>query len=395
MKKVRIKGKNKVVITIAITAAMGVIARADDSTLKVFWKDSLRLESVDGKNKLRIGGRIHWDNAFFADDEFDGERLDDGDVFRRTRLYVSGQIQERYDFKMQYDFANGSAAFKDVNFGIRDLPVLGNIRIGQFKEPFSLEEIASSNDITTIERANVNRLVPSRSAGVMIYNDYADSRLTSAVGLFRGADDKWGNYSGNGYAATARVTGLPYLSDDGSQLVHLGVGYSHRADDTATYKFSSDHAMAPSTKHVIDDVDNTSLLGLEAALKLGSFSVQSEWVQADVDAPFGGDLDGCYVQASYVLTGESRGYDKATGTFKGVSPGSNFLKEGGLGAWEASLRWSTLDYSDLPAGKEIDSWTVGLNWYLNRNVRALFNYTHADLGGDSMGVFATRFQFAF
>mgnify|MGYP002129825256 CR=1 FL=1 len=188
MKKVRIKGKNKVVITIAITAAMGVIARADDSTLKVFWKDSLRLESVDGKNKLRIGGRIHWDNAFFADDEIDGERLDDGDVFRRTRLYVSGQIQERYDFKMQYDFANGSAAFKDVNFGIRDLPVLGNIRIGQFKEPFSLEEIASSNDITTIERANVNRLVPSRSAGVMIYNALQICILKAVINTVAGSN---------------------------------------------------------------------------------------------------------------------------------------------------------------------------------------------------------------
>ena len=165
--------KNNVAIAIAVTSALGVTTLADDNDINVFWKDSLRLESSDGRNKLRVGGRIHWDNAFFADDEFGGEIAEDGDVFRRTRLYLSGQVQERYDFKMQYDFADGSAAFKDVNFGIKDMPVLGNIRIGQFKEPFSLEEIASSNDIAAIERANVNRLVPSRSAGVMIYNDHA------------------------------------------------------------------------------------------------------------------------------------------------------------------------------------------------------------------------------
>ena len=229
----------------------------------------------------------------------------------------------------------------------------------------------------------------------MIYNDHADTRITSAVGLFRGADDKWGNYQGDGYAATARVTGLPYVSDDGSQLVHLGVGYSYRNDDTAVYKLSSDHAMAPSTKHEIANVENTSLLGLEAALKLGSFSIQSEWVEADVVAPTGGNLDGCYVQTSYVLTGESRIYDKATGAFKGISPESSFLDNGGLGAWEATLRWSNLDYSDLADSQEIDTWTLGLNWYLNKNVRALFNYSNADLDGDSVDVFATRFQFAF
>ena len=392
MKTVQSNCKSKTAIAIAMTSALGVSAQAADNDINVTWKDSLRLETADGKNKLRIGGRIHWDNAFSSDDDY----MSDGDTFRRARLYVSGQIQERYDFKMQYDFAGGDADFKDVYFGIKGVPALGNVRVGQFKEPFSLEEQMSSNNITSIERANVNRLSPSRSAGVMFYNNYADQRVTGAAGIFRGADDSYGNYKGDGYAATARVTGLPYKNDDGSQLLHLGVGYSHRDDDTASYKFSSDHAMAPSTKYKISDVDDTSLLGLEAALKLNSFSLQSEWIEADVDAATGGDLDGYYVQASYVLTGESRSYDTASGVFKGVSPGTKFLDNGGLGAWEATLRWSNLDYTDLNGGGEAESWTVGLNWYLNKNVRALFNYTDVDLdSGEDGSVFGTRFQIAF
>ena len=392
MKTVPSNYRCKTAIAIAMTAALGVTAQAADNDINVTWKDSLRLETADGKNKLRIGGRIHRDNAFSSDDDY----MSDGDTFRRARLYVSGQIQERYDFKMQYDFAGGDADFKDVYFGIKGVPALGNVRVGQFKEPFSLEEQMSSNNISSIERANVNRLSPSRSAGVMLYNNYADQRVTGAVGIFRGADDSYGNYKGDGYAATARVTGLPYKNDDGSQLLHLGVGYSHRDDDTASYKFSSDHAMAPSTKYKISDVDDTSLLGLEAALKLNSFSLQSEWIEADVDAATGGDLDGYYVQASYVLTGESRSYDTASGVFKGVSPGTKFLDNGGLGAWEATLRWSNLDYTDLNGGDEAESWTVGLNWYLNKNVRALFNYTDVDLdSGEDGSVFGTRFQIAF
>ena len=95
------------------------------------------------------------------------------------------------------------------------------------------------------------------------------------------------------------------MSEDASRLNHLAIGYSYRADDTATYKLSSDHSLAPNWKHKISDVDNTKVLSLEGALKLGPFSLQSEWVEANVDAFEGGNLDGYYVQAGYVFTGET------------------------------------------------------------------------------------------
>ena len=101
MKKRRFNNWNRTTIAVAATIALGLVARADDSDVKVFWKDSLRLETEDGNNKLRLGGRIHWENAFFGDDEFGGKSVDDGDVFRRSRIYLSGQVQERYDFKRQ------------------------------------------------------------------------------------------------------------------------------------------------------------------------------------------------------------------------------------------------------------------------------------------------------
>ncbi|MDP6753303.1 MAG: hypothetical protein QGF56_06400, partial [Verrucomicrobiota bacterium] len=94
MKKRIFNNWNRTAIAVAATIALGLTARADDSDVKVFWKDSLRLETEDGNNKFRLGGRIHWDNAFTPDDAY----MSDGDVFRRTRLYVSGQIRGRYDF---------------------------------------------------------------------------------------------------------------------------------------------------------------------------------------------------------------------------------------------------------------------------------------------------------
>ena len=55
--------------------------------------------------------------------------------------------------------------------------------------------------------------------------------------------------------------------------MHLGIGYSYRADDTATYELASEHPLAPSWKHTLSDVDGISLIGLEAVLKLAYLSV--------------------------------------------------------------------------------------------------------------------------
>jgi len=51
--------------------------------------------------------------------------------------------------------------------------------------------------------------------------------------------------------------------------MHLGIGYSYRADTTATYELARDHPLDPSWKHTLSDVDGISLIGLETPLKLG------------------------------------------------------------------------------------------------------------------------------
>ena len=43
------------------------------------------------------------------------------------------------------------------------------------------------------------------------------------------------------------------------------------------------------------------------------------------------------------------------------------------------MRWSTLDLVDAGvAGGESDNITAGLNWYLNRNIRLVFNFVNVD-----------------
>ena len=67
--------------------------------------------------------------------------------------------------------------------------------------------------------------------------------------------------------------------------MHLGIGYSYRADATATYELARDHPLDPSWKHTLSDVDGISLIGLETPLKLGYILVLTERVVADVGSP--------------------------------------------------------------------------------------------------------------
>ena len=88
--------------------------------------------------------------------------------------------------------------------------------------------------------------------------------------------------------------------------------------------------------------------------------------------------------ASYVLTGEEN-------SWRGITPKRPFnLSGGGWGAWEIAARYSELDIDDdtFPIFANPDtsatkarSWTIGVNWHLNRNVKFNLNYEETDFEG--------------
>ena len=207
--------------------------------LRTYWRDGLRFTTADGMFDLRVGGRLMFDWVWMGEDdqiEADFGRQEDGVRFRRGRFYLRGSIYENMDYMLQIDFAGGQVALKDACLGLSDLPV-GKLRMGQFKEPFSLEELTSSNQITFLERALPNVFAPSRNAGFMFHDTLFDRRMTWAAGLFRDFDDTAGlGVADAGYSVTARLTGLPWYEDNGASLLHLGVAYSHRDPDAVRYR---------------------------------------------------------------------------------------------------------------------------------------------------------------
>lgn len=368
--------------------------KSGGDAMRVFWKDGLRFESTDKRYKFKLGGRLHYDGQFSdpdsdtkSDVEVGPTRIEDGTEFRRTRFEMSGEVGERTEWAIAVDFAGGTQNFRNVYAGIKDLPI-GNLRAGQFKEPYGLEQITSSNNITFTERSLMNALVPAFNAGVMLFDDFADERATWAVGAFRSGADAGEVSRGDGeWATTARVTGLPLLSEDGGDFVHLGLGYSRRSptNDSQTFSSKPEANLAPTYITATAAAETVELMGLEAAWVTGPFTLSGEYTQASIDGDTGAtsdpDFAGYYLQAGYFLTGENRPYNKAQGCFGALKPDeSAFGESGGSGAWEVAARISSLDLDDDGTdGGELDDLTFGVNWYLNPNTRLMLDYILADL----------------
>lgn len=356
---------------------------------RAYWRDGLRFTTADGMFDLRVGGRLMFDWVWMGEDDqikADFGQQEDGVRFRRGRFYLRGSIYENMDYMLQIDFAGGQVALKDVYLGLSDLPV-GKLRMGQFKEPFSLEELTSSNQMTFLERALPNVFAPSRNAGFMLHDTLFAQRMTWAAGLFRDFDDTAGlGVDDAGYNVTARLTGLPWYEDNGASLLHLGAAYSYRnPDETVRYRARPE---TPINDRFVDTgnipVDRVNLLGLEAAWVSGPLSLQGEYVMTGIDGQDGSDVDlsGYYAQASYFLTGERRPYSTSSGTFGPPKPKKNFRSGGSLGAWEVKGRYSSLDLNDgAVQGGKMSNISAGVNWYLNPNARIMWDYIHSDVEG--------------
>jgi len=206
---------------------------------------------------------------------------------------------------------------------------------------------------------------------------------------------------------TARLTGVPWYEEGGRRVLHLGAAVSLRdPDDTVRYNPRPEAHL--STVRFVDtlpfSVTETRIYDGEIAVVYGPFSAQGEYARVEADLRAGGSetFSGYYAMASYFLTGEHRPYSRSTGAFGRIRPNRNFGfgESKGPGAWELALRISKIDLNDSTIrGGEEDNLTLGLNWYLNPNMRLMFNYTHADVDHDSyegdVNVLQSRLQVDF
>lgn len=370
--------------------------------------DLAKTEEKKPTLKAEIRGRIEAEAvtaAQSAANEAQIGELQNGFGFRRVRLGAQGSVDDAASWVSEVELAGGSVRLRDVFVGLDAIPGVNQIRIGHFREPYSLEGMTSSNFMTFLERAPNNVLAPARNWGVCGYWWPEEERVLFSMGAFRDSTGSNGQSVGNGdnWAYTLRLTGLPIYETSGDtfRLVHLGGAFSQRTPPNGVLVFTprtgsnlltvEDNPGSPFLPAINIQSDSYQLYNLQAAAVFDSFSLQSDWNAVQVQQTNSGAIftNGFYVAASYFLTGEHRSYNRTRGSFDVVNVLRPVLRSEeksprGCGAWELIARCSYLDLTsaNLPPDtngvtvrSELYEFTTGINWYLNNNTRIMFNYT--------------------
>jgi phosphate-selective porin OprO and OprP len=326
--------------TLTATAAYAGNVTTSGEDLVISTDGGFKVHTKDKSKSFQIGGRLQWD---YDDTESDTKETTDFDV-RRARIFVKGNIND-WSYKAQFNIAESDGAeggdAEDLYVRYTGWGKQAQLTIGKQKEPFGLEELTSSKDISVLERSAITEFyAPGRSGGIQLSGK--GSNWTYGIGVFEADGDSDNDFDNT--AITGRVTFTPLK--DGDTVVHLGAAFSSRDADTSA-----------------NEVDQ---FGLELAATMGPLHAQAEYI----DAEFGNvDADGYYLQIGYILTGETRPYKD--GVFKRVKPANQ------SGAWEVVLRFDDGDgkYSDIGVGSGDGSQTtVGVNWYANNHVKLGLSY---------------------
>ncbi|WP_459554820.1 OprO/OprP family phosphate-selective porin [Lacunimicrobium album] len=373
---------------------------------------------------VKLGGVIDGDyiNWVSADESIDDAH--DYFEFRRLRLTADGTGYEVYEFRLQLTLEEesmgnenttlyGEPEIKDAFFSIKELPVLGKLRVGNFFVPFGLEQSIGGTNLTFLERSipTQNVFTVSREVGIASYNSTEDEMITWTGGVFFDSisDASKERIDDNqGVRVSGRVTWLPVYEDDGETLIHTGAGILFTNDQDGRYRLSA----RPQIHDGPRLIDTGALLAdsyvtgnLEFAVVNGPFSVQSEAYLSQVNLS---NQDsqltyGAYLFGSYFLTGEHRKYETMGmygAAFGRVTPNSMvFAKDGcrGWGAWELKARYSYLGADELGAGHYND-FTFGVNWYWSDHVRMQLDWIHpmtseeTVYGATTSNILATRFD---
>ena len=347
--------------------------------------------------KLWFDIRTQMDAAVFFGAPDYADKIGNGISIRRARFAVKGQVDKNWYGEFDMDLANGLVELKDAIVRFTGIPNL-ELQAGNFKENFSIQRNTTSRYLQFIERPMVcSALTPSRHVGINA--KYAKDWLWVSGGVFgpeiAGAEE-WEYISGNnkdsgydaGYSLTGKAVFRPLYKSTTSSL-HLGAAASYRTPKASAEKYGCYRASARNSTSInrkkyldTDDLpgyDHNLLWTAELAGHWNGLRYEAAYVQdnvkfkADAADPTPRQFWGWYAQAGYLLFGGHQRYDANGGKYTKVKPGKNW------GDIELCARYEYCDLTDGNVyGGAAQAYTLGINYWVNNNVKFQVNYQFND-----------------
>ncbi len=177
--------------------------KSQPPTLEEFLKPTFRVRGLI-ETEAVMAGQSRGSKATIGD-------LQNGYGFRRVRLGAQGVIGDSSRWVSEVELAGGNVQLLDVFVGLTAIPGVREVRVGHFREPFSLEAATGVPFVTFLERSPLNELDPARNWGVCGFWWPDDERMMFALGAFRNGANNAGQNTGDQdtWSYTARLTGLP------------------------------------------------------------------------------------------------------------------------------------------------------------------------------------------
>jgi len=376
------------------------------------------LKSADGKNQVSLRGTLHLDYRNIPGTDPGGTV----DTFAATRVRptIEGTFGGIYDFRFMPDFGQGRTVIQDAFVRARLNPA-AQLVMGKFKSPVGLERLQSANDMRWVQRGFPTSLVPNRDLGLAFGGDVAGGRFSYQAACFNGSNDGGSSETfadvdvNDDKEYVLRLFTQPFAESERFAIRGLGLGIAGTYTDqvgTALQPllpvfrtpgqstFFRFRAAGTATAATIADGERIRLAP-QAYYYVGSLGVLAEYTEVSQDVsrvvPSGlreatVDTNAWQLAVSYFLTGEEA-------SFKGFQPKTRFSpSEGTWGALEIKARVQQLNVDDNAFGgavesfadaavsaRRADSYGIGLNWYLDENVKWLFDAEHTMFEGGAAG----------
>lgn len=428
-----------------------------------------QIKTGDGRFSMAIRGRFQVDMANFMQKDPANlptgsiKDLSSGVIIRRAHLGVEGMAFKDFWYQLRLNFggSNAESPSGDANINIARIAYTGipnfRINVGVIKPIFTLADTVSSAGLLFIERPEVVNISTGDFGGSdarrgieltfqkenLLYD--GDNLIVS--GAFTGG--RTGTSIGHGGCTAGAVAGTPGVNCSEAAHILGRIAYRLWSDGESNVQLGGSAAkilkMPPATSttlafsdrplvrvdgrrlvtatlgSVANPVTEGTMWSLDAGANYKNFYLAGEYHSYNMERLNGSKpkFDGFYVEASWIITGQRREYSaKSTGNEMGSWGAPRvavpFSPAGGSwGVWELAARYTVVDLNWMEdvstgiAGGQQEAITIGLNWYLNNNIRVMINDIimkvdrmskagpGATFTGQKLNILAARVQFSF